>query len=347
MPEKIKVGVVGVGDFGRHHVRLYRELEGAELVGVFDTNAERAQALAKEFGTRALDSLPAVAEVAQAVSVAVPTRDHARVGGELLQRGCDVLVEKPISATLAEADELIGAAEQAGRILQVGHTERFNPAVQVAAKVVTQPLFFEVHRLGVFSGRSLDVDVVFDVMIHDLDILLTFVAAPVDEVHAVGIPILSPKVDIASVRLEFANGCVANLTASRVSTEKVRKLRFFQPRAYVSLDFSRQDVLMISLNEKLRASPFPGLLATEGLLESGLPESGLPAGLEIRRLETAPEEPLRAELRVFLEAVRTRESRPVTGGEGRRALELAGRVAAGIAEHARKLPATTAARTPG
>src|SRR3989338_1124195 len=198
----------------------------------------RGAGVAKEYETRALASIDEVAQAASAASVAVPTRDHARVGLELLRRGCDVLVEKPIAASLAEADELIRAAEQAKRILQVGHTERFNPAVQAAARIVTQPLFFEVHRLGGFSGRSLDVDVIFDVMIHDLDILLTFVNAPVEQVHAVGIPILSPRVDIASVRLEFANGCVANLTASRVSTDKVRKLRFFQPREYVSVDYA-------------------------------------------------------------------------------------------------------------
>lgn len=325
MRGKIRVGVVGVGDFGRQHVRVFRSLEGAELVGIFDADPERARAVAREFGTGAFDSLAALAAEARAVSLAVPTRDHSRVGTELLQRGCDVLVEKPISASLAEADELIRAAEQSRRILQVGHTERFNPAVQAAAHIVDQPLFFEVHRLGVFSGRSLDVDVIFDLMIHDLDILLTFVPAPVERVHAVGIPILSPKVDIASVRLEFGNGCVANLTASRVSTDKVRKLRFFQPHTYVSIDYSRQDVLVISLDRNAAVSGSLG--------------PGLPAGLQIRKLETRPEEPLRAELRAFVEAARSGRSAPVTGAEGRRALELAEQVAAGITEHARKLPA--------
>jgi predicted dehydrogenase len=324
MADRIKVGVVGVGDFGRHHVRVYRELEGAELVGLYDSDAARAQAVAQEFGSRAFDSLDALAREAQAASVAVPTRDHARVAAELLRRGVDVLVEKPIAASLAEADDLIRISEAERRILQVGHTERFNPAVAAAAAVVTTPLFFEVHRLGVFSGRSLDVDVIFDVMIHDLDILLTFVPAPVERLHAVGIPILSPRVDIASVRLEFSNGCVANLTASRVSTDKVRKLRFFQPNQYVSIDFTRQDVLIVSLDpSKAAAAPSP---------------LGLPAGLRFRKLETRTEEPLRAELRAFLEAVRTRRPAPASGPEGRRALELAGRVAAAIAEHARKLP---------
>lgn len=328
MPERIRVAVVGVGDFGRHHARLYRALDGVELTGVFDTNRERAERAAEEFGTKRLESLDAVAEAATAVSLAVPTRDHARVGTELLRRGCDLLVEKPIATSRAEADELVRTAEETKRILQVGHTERFNPAVRAAAEVVTQPLFFEVHRLGGFSGRSLDVDVIFDVMIHDLDILLSFVRAPVEHVHAVGIPIMSPRVDIASVRLEFANGCVANLTASRVSTEKVRKLRFFQPHTYVSIDYDRQDALVISLDKTATASPAA---------------PGLPAGVKFRKLETVSEEPLQGELRAFVEAVRSRQAGPVTGQEARQALELAERVAAGIAQHARKLPVSLAA----
>jgi predicted dehydrogenase len=326
MAERIKVGVVGVGEFGRNHVRVYRSLESAELVGVYDTNAERARAVAGEYGTHAFGSLEQLAEAARAVSVAVPTRDHARIGTELLRRGCDILVEKPMAASLAEADELVRTADAQKRILQVGHTERFNPAVRAAARVVTQPLFFEGHRLGVFSGRSLDIDVIFDLMIHDLDILLTFVPAPVEQVHAAGIPILSERVDIASVRLEFANGCVANLTASRVSTDRVRKLRFFQPGAYVSLDFGRQDALVISVDPN--AAPAM---------------AGLPGGLKIQKLDTTPEEPLHGELATFLEAVRTRAAFPVTGAEGRRALELAERVNAAIHAHMRKLPATLAA----
>ena len=328
MAERIKVGVVGVGDFGRQHARIYHGMEEIELVGVFDTNPERAQAIAEQYQTRALDSLDHLAKAASAASVAVPTADHAGVGCELLRRGLDVLVEKPIASSLAEADQLIETARQGRRILQVGHTERFNPAVTAAAKVVKQPLFFEVHRLGVFSGRSLDVDVIFDLMIHDLDILLSLVPAEVEQVHAVGIPVLSPKVDIANVRLEFTNGCVANLTASRASMDKVRKLRLFQPHAYISIDFSRRDVLVIDIGDDV--SP-------DGL------GPGLPSGLQLRKLETQPEEPLHAELRTFIEAVRTRQPGPANGPEARRALALAEQVAAGIAEHARKLPAGVSA----
>ena len=334
MSGKTRAGVVGVGEFGRQHVRLYRELEEAELVGIFDTDAERAGKIAGEFGARAFDSLEALAAEVDAASVAVPTRDHAAVGTELMRRGVDVLVEKPIAASLADADDLLSTAREHSRILQAGHPERFNPAVAAAAKVVQQPLFFEVHRLGVFSGRSLDVDVVFDLMIHDLDIVLSFVDSPVEQVHAAGIPILSDRADIASVRLEFASGCVANLTASRVSTERVRKLRFFQPHAYVSVDYARRDALMISVENPAQAA----------LLEAAAtgPGGGIPPGLQLRKLETEDEEPLRAELRSFLAAVRTRKPGPASGEEGRRALELAERVAAGIEVHGRKVAATLA-----
>ncbi len=326
MDEKVRVGVVGVGDFGRNHVRVYGSLEEVELVGVFDANAERACEVAAAFQTRAFESLEALAETVEAASVAVPTREHACVGRALLERGIDVLVEKPIAGSLAEADELIRAAEQNRRILQVGHTERFNPAVRTAASIVTRPLFFEVHRMGVFSGRSLDVDVVFDLMIHDLDIVLSMVAAPVEQVHAAGIPVLSSKVDIASVRLEFADGCIANLTASRASTEKVRKLRFFQPHEYVSVDYERRDCLVISLDQEAAAAA------------RGVPPS-LPAGLQFRKLEVEQEEPLHAELRAFAQAVRSRQPGPASGTEGRQALALAQQVAAGIAAHGRKVQA--------
>lgn len=323
MSEKVRVGVVGVGDFGRHHVRVYRSLEEAALVGVFDTNQERAEQVSNEHGTRAFRSLEELASAVEAASVAVPTSEHAPVGGALLTAGVDVLVEKPMAGSLAEADELLATARAKRRILQVGHTERFNPAVVAAQRVLTTPLFFEVHRLGGFSGRSLDVDVIYDVMIHDLDIVLSLVGTDPSAVHAVGIPILSPRVDIANVRLEFSTGCVANLTASRVSTETVRKLRFFQPGQYVSLDFARQDALLISV--------------------------GVPGGAELsfKPLPTQREEPLAAELRAFLGAVRTRRPGPVTGEEGRRALAVAERVVRGIEEHARKVPAPLRPAIPG
>jgi predicted dehydrogenase len=311
----IRVAVVGVGEFGRNHVRVWREIEGAELAGIIDLNADRARHVAAEFGTRVIPSLDALAaERVDAVSLAVPTKEHAPAGCRLLDAGLDVLVEKPIAASLEGADQLIASAQRSRRILQVGHVERFNPAVAAAQKVVSRPLFFEVHRLGIFTPRSLDIDVVYDVMIHDLDILLSLVNAPVADLKAVGIPVITDKVDIAHARIEFATGTVANVTASRVSTERIRKMRFFQEHEYISLDFTRRDAL------RIRVQP-------------GAPQPGI--GFE--KLAATPEEPLRAELRAFLDSVRTRRAPVVDGAAGRAALELADRVMAGILDHARRV----------
>jgi len=317
----IRVAVVGAGEFGRNHVRVWRELEGAELAGVVDTDPERARAVAAEFGTRVLKDIEQIPrELVDAVSLAVPTKDHAQIGCLLLDAGLDVLVEKPIAASLREADALIASARRGARILQVGHVERFNPAVAAVQKIVSRPMFFEVHRLGIFTPRSLDIDVVYDVMIHDLDILLSLVNAPVADLKAVGIPVITDKVDIAHARVEFESGTVANLTASRVSTERVRKMRFFQAHEYISLDFTRQDVLRVRVQP---GSPQPQI--------------------EFEKVPTTPEEPLRAELRSFLESVRTRRAPVVDGAAGRRALELADQVMAGILEHARRVQLVTLA----
>src|SRR5579862_8676033 len=228
----ISVAVVGVGVFGRNHARVYKELEQQgepiRLVGVVDPDVNRADAVAREFGCKAFGSvlqLVTTHSEVQAASVAVPTVHHLPVARELMEAGVDVLIEKPLVSTLAEADELVSVAGSRKRVAQVGHLERFNPAVRATLPIRTQPMFFEIHRLSVFTARSLDVDVVLDLMIHDLDIVLTLAKSPVKEVRAVGLPVLSGKVDIANVRLEFESGCVANFTASRVSTERVRKLR--------------------------------------------------------------------------------------------------------------------------
>jgi predicted dehydrogenase len=311
----IRVAVVGVGEFGRNHVRVWREVEGADLVGIVDTNSDRAAKIAAEFKTRVLPGIDVLGtERIDAVSLAVPTKEHARIGCKLLAAGHDVLVEKPMAASLAEAGDLIAAAKRAGRILQVGHVERFNPAVAAAQGIVSRPMFFEVHRLGIFTPRSLDIDVVYDVMIHDLDILLALVDAEVVDLRAVGIPVITDKIDIAHARVEFSTGTVANLTASRVSTERVRKMRFFQEHEYISLDFTRQDVLRVRVQ--------PG---------EPQPEIGF------EKLPTTPVEPLRAELSSFLESVRTRRAPVVDGVAGRRALELADRVMGGILDHARRV----------
>jgi len=248
--------VIGVGAFGRNHARVYKELEQEgeplRLLGIVDQDVSRADAVGREFGCRSfgsLDQLLTTHSEVQAASVTVPTLHHLSAARTLIEAGVDVLIEKPLASTLAEADELLGMAKKHQRVAQVGHLERFNPAVRATIPFITQPMFFEVHRLSVFSPRALDVDVVLDLMIHDLDIVLSFVNSPVQEMRAVGLPILSGKTDIANVRLEFASGCVANLTASRVSTERIRKLRFFQPRQYISIDYGRQDVLVFTVGD--------------------------------------------------------------------------------------------------
>src|SRR6267143_161359 len=313
-PKRIRVAVAGTGEFGRNHARVYRELKGAELVGVFDQNQERGAAVAAEFQTQVLKSLDELRGRVDAASVAVPTIAHADVGCRLLKMGLDVLVEKPMAVNLVEADALLHAARKNGRILQVGHVERFNPAVVAVEPILNRPLFFEVHRLGVFTPRSLDVDVIYDLMIHDLDILLALVKQPVTEVKAVGIPVLTDKVDIAHARLEFAGGAVANVTASRVSTERVRKVRFFQQHEYISLDYARRDALRVTAK---KAGPQP---------EFGYEKLPAPAV-----------EPLHAELASFVEAVRTRAEPRVNGTAGRAALELAARVMASIQEHGERV----------
>ncbi|MES1258312.1 MAG: Gfo/Idh/MocA family oxidoreductase, partial [Acidobacteriota bacterium] len=235
---KQRVAVVGTGAFGKNHARVVSESSRAELTHVVDTNLRRAREFAHGAAVTA-DYRDLVGRVDAAI-IAVPTLAHAEVGCALLEAGIDVLIEKPIASTLREADQLVEAAERHGRILQVGHLERFNPAVVALEKLATLPLFFEVHRMSVFTLRSLDVDVVLDLMIHDLDIVLGFARGELKEIRAAGISVLSPKVDIANVRLEFTDGCIANLTASRVSTDKVRKLRLFQPQQYISVDYAKQ-----------------------------------------------------------------------------------------------------------
>jgi predicted dehydrogenase len=323
----MQVAVIGVGAFGRNHARVYHQLAQKDpsirLVGVVDPDTARADAVAREFDCRSFGSVEQLltthSEV-QAASVAVPTVHHLSVARQLIEAGVDVLIEKPLAASLAEADELLQLAQTHKRIAQVGHLERFNPAVRATLPIITRPMFFEVHRLSVFTPRSLDVDVVLDLMIHDLDVVLSFVNSPVTEIRAVGLPILSGKTDIANVRLEFESGCVANFTASRVSTERVRKLRFFQPKQYVSLDYGRQDVVVFSVGD----SKSDGKPSVNPQINFSKPAA-------------TAEEPLHAELKSFLDAVRQR-SRPVVGlEEGRRALALALDIVSAIRTHSKEI----------
>ena len=325
------MAVVGVGAFGRNHARVYHSLQQAgsvRLVGVVDPDTARADTVAREFGCKSFGSVEQMltthSEV-QAASVAVPTVLHLKVARTLLEAGVDVLIEKPVAATLADADELVRVAGAHSRVAQAGHLERFNPAVRATLPLISKPMFFEVHRLSEFSPRALDVDVVLDLMIHDLDIVLTFVKSEVKEIRAVGLPILSGKVDIANVRVEFESGCVANFTASRVSTERVRKLRFFQPGQYIAIDYGRQDVLVFSVG------------GTHSFAKDAKEWDSQPSvnpQIQVTKPAIVAEEPLLAEIKAFLEAVRSR-TRPVVALEdGRRALSLGLAILEEIRRHA-------------
>jgi predicted dehydrogenase len=307
--KKIRVAVVGAGVFGRHHLRVLSQSLNATLVGVVDADRERAAQAAAEHNCLTFATLGELQGEIDAAVVAVPTSLHAEVGCKLLAAGIDVLVEKPIAADLASARRLVDTAAEHQRILQIGHLERFNPAVAALKKIASIPLFFEIHRLSLFSPRSLDVDVVLDLMIHDLDIVLDLAGAMPEEIRAAGISILSDKVDIANVRLAFPGGCIANLTASRVSTERVRKLRLFQPHQYISLDYQKQEAVAytVSGNQQIGFQPLPAV----------------------------KEEPLRLEVEAFLACVADRTSPTVPGKEGVRALEVALAILDKIEEHAK------------
>jgi predicted dehydrogenase len=299
---------VGAGSFGKNHLRVIHNSPRAELAGVLDLDIARAAEVASPYGCAVFGSLDELASQADAAVIATPTISHSEIGCRLIELGLDVLVEKPVSNTLAGAKALVEAAERRGRILQVGHLERFNPAILALESVMTTPLFFEIHRLSEFSPRSLDVDVVLDLMIHDLDILLALTGKKPEEIRAAGISILSSKVDIANVRLQFPGGCIANITASRVSTERVRKLRLFQPHEYISLDYGRQDAV------RFRVKP--------------------PLGIDFAPLAVVKDEPLRLELENFFESVSTRRAPRVTGQQALAALAVAVDILAKIEEHA-------------
>lgn len=307
----LRVAVIGVGHLGRHHARILSALPGATLVGVVDVNRARAEEIAAGANTRAVVHGDDLLGAVDAVTVAVPTERHLEVALPFLRAGISVLVEKPMARSLAEADDMIAAARASGAALAVGHTERFNPAVEAARPLLRDPRFIEVHRLGTFPDRSLDIDVVFDLMIHDLDVVLSLVRAEVESIEAVGVPVLTPRIDIANVRLRFANGCIANLTASRISRDRVRKIRFFQPAGYLSIDYAAQKV------ETWRLVKGEGPMPT---IDGG-------------ELPVVNEEPLKRELADFLDAVASRRPPLVDGAQGRHALELATRIVEKMASH--------------
>ena len=305
MPEPLRTAVVGIGHLGRHHARLLAALDGASLVAVVDTVRERAEEAASATGARALTDYRELLGAVDAVVVAVPTEIHCAIALPFLERGIATLVEKPLSRSIGDAETMLDAARRGDAVLAVGHTERYNPAVAAIGPLVTAPRFIEVHRLSAFPDRSLDIDVVFDLMIHDLDVIISMVGSDVTSIEAVGVPVLTSTYDIANVRLRFASRCIANLTASRISRDRVRKIRFFQPDSYLSIDYSSQEV------EGWR------LVRRDG---------------ERPRIEGGPvpverEEPLKRELADFVRAARNR-TRPLVDGEaGLRALRLASQIA--------------------
>ncbi len=374
-PTPIRVAVIGVGAFGRNHVRVYLELEAAhpelvKLVAIVEMDAITRDAAAARLNLPAYPSIEALLASPHrpdAASICVPTVHHASVAEVLLQNGIDVLIEKPFANTLADADRVLALANANKRILQIGHLERFNPAVNATIERLNKPMFFEAHRLSIFTPRSLDVDVVLDLMIHDLDIVLTLTNSPVRDVRAVGLPILSRKVDIANVRIEFNSGCVANFTASRVSTEQVRKIRLFQPRQYISLDFAKQEVISINVDPTAADPAALAALAAQAANDpaakakllaaaeamghsnserpaswSGIrksPTTTIPhpsAGLIIDKPDLAKAEPLRLELQDFLQSVRDRTTPRVSGEAGLAALALALEINQQIASHSKR-----------
>jgi predicted dehydrogenase len=316
MAEKTKTAVIGAGHLGREHARIYSSLEDATLIAVCDTNETNGRDIAERYGVRFIRDYRELLSEVEAVSVATPTVIHHEITCAFLEAGIHVLVEKPIARTLAEADEMIRIAESKGVTLQVGHIERFNPAFHALQQNIEQPRFFEAHRMGIFTPRSLDIDVVMDLMVHELDIITSLVQSEVVKLEAVGIPILTPKIDLANARLEFADGCVANITASRVSGERLRKLRVFQTNEYFSLDYAEQQVAICRLRPPKIVGELPEIIAG--------------------KLDVTKREPLLVEIEAFLSATRQRTTPLVSGSDGRRALDFALRVLNQIREHAQR-----------
>ncbi len=306
MKSKLRLGVVGVGYFGQFHAEKYHKMPEVELVGLADIDSSRSRGMAKRFNTDAYLNYEDLYDKVDAVSIAVPTPIHYQVAKDFFHKGIDVLLEKPITATLREADELIDMAEKNQLVFQVGHQERFNAAFMALERIPVEPMFIESHRLSPFLERAAGVDVVLDLMIHDIEIILSMVDSPIQSIQAVGVPIVSPYLDIANARLEFENGCIANVTASRVSREKMRKIRIFQSTAYFSIDYVSQRITVLSKDGKGRRAIFPGIFAED--------------------IKIAKNDPLELEIRSFVERVRDRKRPLVSGLDGKKALEVALRI---------------------
>jgi predicted dehydrogenase len=313
---KLRLGVVGVGYFGQFHAEKYHQMPEVELVGLADIDRSRSRETARRFNTNAFYHYEDLYDKVDAVSIAVPTPIHYQVTKDFFHKGIDVLLEKPITATLREADELIGMAEKKQLVFQVGHQERFNAAFMALEETLVDPMFIESHRLSPFLQRAAGVDVVLDLMIHDIQIILSMVDSPIQSIQAVGLPIVSPYLDIANARIEFENGCIANVTASRVSGEKMRKIRIFQSTAYFSIDYVSQKITVLSKDGKGRKPISPGILAED--------------------IKIAKNDPLELEIKSFVERVRDRKRPLVSGLDGKKALEVALRITDQIQENIEK-----------
>jgi len=313
MGKIIRAGVIGVGYLGRFHAQKYAALEDVELVGVADTNKEQGEKVAEECSCTYFSDYYDLLNKVDAVSVAVPTSLHHSVGKDCLAAGVDMLMEKPVTVSLEEADELIATAEEKSLIFQVGHLERFNPAVQAMETFLTQPVFIESNRISVFKNRGVDVDVVLDLMIHDIDIILNIVKSPIKQIHTVGAPVVTQSTDIANARLIFENGATANVTVSRISRSNIRNMRIFQPGSYINVDFATREVMTIRLKDKLT--------------ESGMPEQ------DVEVISFQDGDALKSEIIHFVDNVRNRTRPSVSGLEGRRALAVAHEVISQIKQH--------------
>lgn len=322
--KKIKTGVIGVGYLGRFHAQKYAAMDGVDLVGVADVEGLQAEKVAAECKTRPFTDYLELLDRVDAVSVVVPTIHHHKIARACLQRGIDIMVEKPVTTTIEEADDLIAQAEQSGCILQVGLLERFNPAVIAMKPLLTCPLFIEAHRISVFKNRGTDVDVVLDLMIHDIDIILSIVQSPLKTIHTVGAPVITPLTDIANARLIFENGCTANVTVSRISMDNIRRMRIFQPGSYLSVDFTKKEVMSIRLKKgRQNGQPLP----------------------DITKHAFAETDILEMELKDFIANVRNRTRPQVSGREGRRALDVALQIMRQIDENQRRLQQMLGAET--
>jgi len=300
---ELRVGVIGVGYLGKFHAEKYFVMDNVRLAGVADIERGRAEDVAARFGSRAFTDYRDLLGSVDAVSIAVPTESHYSVALDFLKHDVDVLIEKPMTSNLQQADELIDVAESRGRILQIGHLERFNPAVLALKDIVTHPMFIEAHRLSIFKDRSTDISVVLDLMIHDIDIILNVVKSEIQSIHAAGVPVICEHADIVNVRLQFESGCVANVTASRISTKNQRKIRLFQKDAYIAVDFASREITLIRRN--------------------GSHSDGLVPGTDFQQLSFSEADVLEDELASYIQAVRTRKAPEVSGHAGRKALAVA------------------------